>query len=58
MPLSAAELEQLYDQIAAQELTLADATAGYELDDIKVRHKFVISSAYEVVFRKVVVASA
>jgi hypothetical protein len=36
MPLSAAELEQLYDRIAAQDLTLADATAGYELDDITV----------------------
>lgn len=36
MPLSAAELEQLYDQIAAQDLTLADATAGYEFEDITV----------------------
>ena len=34
MPLSAAELEQLYDRIAAQEVTLADVSADYALDEI------------------------
>jgi hypothetical protein len=34
MTLSATELEQIYDQVRAQQLTLADAAEPYSLDDI------------------------
>lgn len=34
MPLTAAELEQLYDQVTTKQMTLADAAAPYEFDDI------------------------